>query len=114
MGRNFVVTRGSRSVLGRKKRTITKSIVIGPSAIKFITLTVIAVLAIVYLSQSTAGASRGIEVGKIQAAKDGLTLQEESLSAEQNRLKSLSSIDSGTQKQVMEPVSGVNYVGNAH
>ncbi|MDO8444129.1 MAG: hypothetical protein Q7S80_01325 [bacterium] len=110
MGRNFIVTRSRRTESGRKKKTISKSIVIGPGAIKFVTLTAIAVLAIVYLSQSTAGASRSIEVRDIQTTKNNLSLEQERLQAEQTRLKSLQQIDNGTQKTVMEPVTNVNYV----
>ncbi len=87
---------------------------IGPSAIKFITMTVIAVLAVVYLSQSTAGANQSIQVRDIQSAKDSLGLQQERLEAEQTRLNSLKTIDSGVQKDTMQPVTNVNYVSGAH
>jgi len=110
VGRNFVVTRSNRIGRGRKKTTISKSIVIGPSAIKFVTLTIVAVLAVVYLSQSTAGANQSIQVRDIQSAKDRLGLEEERLQAEQTRLQSLRNIDSATPKDTMQPVSNVNYI----
>ncbi len=104
---------GSNQVrLGRKKRTISKSIVIGPSAIKFITLAVMAVLAIVYLSQSTAGASQAVTVRDIQSSQNNLNLEQERLQAEQTRLTALKNIDSQTQKETMAPVAGVNYVNS--
>lgn len=110
MGRNFVMTKSNRIETGRKKKTLSKSIVIGPSAIKFISLTVVAVLAIVYLSQSTAGATRSIQIRDIQTAKDKLGLEQERLEVEQTRLKALKEIDTATEKQVMEPVSNVNHI----
>jgi len=114
VGRDFVVTRSNRMGRGRKKTTISKSIVIGPSAIKFVTLTIVAVLAVVYLSQSTAGANQSIQVRDIQSTKDRLGLEEERLQAEQTRLQSLRNIDSGTPKDTMQPVSNVNYIDGAN
>lgn len=114
MGRNFIVTRGNRVGVGRKKKTISKSIVIGPSAIKFITLTIVAVLAIVYLNQSTAGASQAVTVRDIESTQNTLLLEQERLQAEQTRLTALKNIDSVTQKQTMTPVTGVIYVDGAH
>lgn len=112
MGRNFVVTRGKVSGYGKKKRTVGRSVEIGPNALKFISLAIVAVLAIVYLGQSTAGASRGLRVGELQTTKDNLTLEEERLQAEQTRLRALQQIDTSVVNQSMEPVSSVNHVTN--
>jgi len=77
-------------------------------------LTIVAVLAVVYLSQSTAGANQSIMIRDIQSTKDRLGLEEERLQAEQTRLQSLKSIDSGTPKDTMQPVSNVNYLSNSN
>ncbi len=113
MGRNFLVTRGNTIELGRKKKTISRSIAIGPNAVKFIALTIIAILAVVYLSQSTAGAGRSVKLRDLESAKDDLTLEKERLESEQTRLKALKEIDNGVEKQVMEQVTNVNHIENS-
>lgn len=110
MGRNFLVTKGRTIELGRKKKTISRSVVIGPNAIKFVTLTIIAVLAVVYLSQSTAGAGRSVKLREIESTKGDLTLEKERLESEQTRLKALKEIDNGVEKQVMEQVGNVGHI----
>jgi len=104
-----MITNSNSIRLGQKKKTISKGFVIGPNAIKFITLAIVAVLAVVYLSQSTAGASRSIKIRDLDAKKGDLLLEKERLEAEQTRLKALKEIDSGIEKQPMEPVSSVNH-----
>jgi hypothetical protein len=110
LGRNFVVTNSNTYELGKRKKAISKGLIIGPAAIKFITLTIIAVLAVVYLSQSTAGAARSVKIRDLDDKKTDLTLQKERLEAEQTRLKALKEIDSSVDKPVLEPVSSVNHI----
>ena len=109
MGRSFVITNSNSQQLGKKKKTISKEIVIGPNVLKFITLAIVAILGIVYLSQSTAGASRSIKVRDIEDKKASLMLEKERLQAEQTRLRSLKEIDGGVEKPVLEPVSSVDH-----
>lgn len=112
MGRSFVVTKGRVVASGRKKRTISRNFLIGPNAIKFISMTIIAVLAVVYLSQSTAGASRGVKVRELESTKDSLTLEKERLEAEQTRLRALQEIDNTTDKTNMEQVTTVEHLND--
>lgn len=112
MGRAFVFTNSNTIDLGRRKRTLDRHIVIGPNAIKFVALTIIAVLAVVYLSQSTAGASRSLRIRDLDSSKGSLMLEKERLEAEQTRLRSLKEIDGGIDKPVLEPVTSVDHVEN--
>lgn len=112
MGRSFVVTNSNDNNLGAKKKTVGRQIVIGPNAIKFVTLTIIAILAIVYLNQSTAGASRSLKIRDIEGKKSELILEKERLETEQTRLKALKEIDSGFQTNTLEPVSSVQHIQN--
>ncbi len=109
--RNFVVTSYGKGD-NKRKKTVSKEIVIGPVAIKFITIIIVAVLAVVYLSQSTAGAGRSIKMRDIESKKTELNLEKERLEAEQTRLKALKEIDNGVEKQVMEPISQVDHIDN--
>lgn len=112
MARDFVVTNANTFRLGKKKKTVSRGFVIGPNAIKFVTLAIIAVLAVVYLSQSTAGASRSLKIRDLEEKKNDLILEKERLEAEQTRLKALKEIDSGIEKQPMEPVSSVGHTAD--
>ena len=107
MGRGFVVSNSNNVESGTKKKTLGRNIVIGPNAIKFVTLTIIAILAVVYLSQSTAGASKSLQIRDIEAKKNDLTLEKERLESEQTRLKSLKEIDNTVDKSNLTPVTNV-------
>lgn len=113
LGRGYIVSNSKSIESGVKKKTLRREIVIGPNAIKFVTVIIVAILAVVYLSQSTAGASRSVKIRDIEGRKGDLLLQKERLQAEQTRLKSLKEIDNGTEKQVLEPVSSVDHLGGA-
>lgn len=110
MSRDFIITDRNSIELGRKQKTVKSQLVIGPNAIKFITIIIAAVLAVVYLSQSTAGASRSVKIRDLESQKGSLLEEQERLEAEQTRLKALKEIDNGIQKQPMEPVSSVGHV----
>jgi hypothetical protein len=112
LGRSFVVTNSNDNTSGAKKKTVGRHIVIGPNAIKFVALTIIAILAIVYLNQSTAGASRSLKIRDIEGKKSELILEKERLETEQTRLKALKEIDSQVEKNTLEPVSSVGHIQN--
>ena len=112
MGRILTVTNSNTNIQGKRKKTIRREIVIGSNAIKFVTITILAILAIVYLNQSTAGANRSIKISDLEQNKSQLALEKERLEAEQTRLESLKEIDNGIQKQVLEPGSSVNHLQN--
>ena len=106
----LTMTNSSNSGLGVKKRAIKREIVIGPNAIKFVTLAIFAILALVYLTQSTEGANRSIRVRDISDKKAELELKEERFEVEKVRLRSLQQIDQNIQKPAMEPISKVEHV----
>lgn len=107
MGRPLVFTNSNSMQLGRRKKSVKRSIVVGANAIRFITITIAAILAVIYLSQSTAGASRSVKIREFESQKNNLMLEKERLEAEQTRLKSLKEIDNGVEKQILEPVINV-------
>jgi len=112
VGRILTVTNSNSNIAGRRKKTIGREIVIGSTAIKFIAIAILAILAIIYLNQSTAGANRSMKISDLEGKKVELNLQKERLESEQTRLKSLKEIDSGVVKnnQVLEPGTNVNHL----
>ncbi|MEI8143243.1 MAG: hypothetical protein WCG48_01335 [Candidatus Berkelbacteria bacterium] len=112
MGRILTFTNSNNNDLGQKKRSIDKAIVIGPNAIKFITIAIFAILAIVYLTQSTAGAARGAKFSNLEGSKEQLVLEQERLEAEQTRLRALKEIDTDVSKAPLEVYKGVEKTSN--
>jgi len=113
VGRIFTLTNSNTNELGRQKKTIGREIVIGPTAIKFITVIIFAILALVYLNQSTAGANRSVKIRNLEERKGDLMLEKERLEVEQTRLRSLGQIDQAftpeksEEEKKLEPVSSV-------
>lgn len=108
MGRVLTMTNSNSTAIGARKKTIGREIVIGPNAIKFVSIAIFAILALVYLAQSTAGANRSVKVRDLSDKKAQLHLEQERLEVEQTRLKSLKEIDSGVEKPTLEPVAVIN------
>ena len=107
MGRVLMVTNSNSVAIGVRKKTIGREIVIGPNAIKFVAIAIFAILALVYLAQSTSGANRSVKIRDLTDKKAQLQLEGERLEMEQTRLKSLKEIDSGVNKPILEPITGV-------
>ena len=112
MGRVLTVTNSNSNDLGVRKKTIGRQIVIGPNAIKFVAIAIFAILAMVYLAQSTAGANRSVKISDYENQKNQLELQKEQLQVEQTRLKSLKQIDSSTAQNTLVPSTGVEHLQN--
>lgn len=112
MGRVFTATNSNSAVSGARKKTIGREIVIGPTAIKFVTIFIIAILALVYLAQSTAGANRSMKVRDLSDRQSQLDLEKERLEVEQTRLKSLKEIESNMPQGSLEPTTTVEHLPN--
>jgi len=110
VGRVLAVTNSNSNAIGVRKKTIGREIVIGPNAIKFVAIVIFAILALVYLAQSTSGANRSIKISDLEGRKSQLELEKERLAVEQTRLKSLKEIDSTTNKENLEPITRENGV----
>lgn len=107
VGRVLAITNSNSVIQGARKKTIGREIIIGPTAIKFVTIAIFAILAMIYLAQSTAGANRSVKIRNLDEQSSQLLLEKERLEVEQTRLKSLKEIDNGTEKNVMEPVTTI-------
>jgi len=110
VSRDFIVTRSNSAETGRRKSTLERRFRVGPNAIRFVAMTIIAILAVVYLSQSTAGATRSIKVRDFESQQGDLKLQKERLEAEQTRLSALKQIDAGVEKQPLEASGQVQHL----
>ena len=107
MGRVLTFTNSNSVIRGARKKTISREITIGPTAIKFVAIAIFTILAMVYLAQSTAGANRSVKIRNLDEKNSQLLLEKERLEVEQTRLKSLREIDDGVDKNALEPVAEI-------
>ncbi len=91
---------------GMRQRTIKRQEVsVGPVAIKFITIVIIALLTIVYLVQSTRGATQQLKLTGIEEHKKELQNERSEIELETIRLKSLQNLKDKTNTFKLEPVT---------
>jgi exosome complex RNA-binding protein Rrp42 (RNase PH superfamily) len=114
MGRILTITNSRDTSIGIKKRAIKKELTIGSTTIKFVSIAIFAVLALVYLTQSTAGANRSLEVRDLTNKTSDLQLRKEQLEVEKARLNSLNQIDASIEKPSLTPVTAVDHLNEAN
>ena len=102
----MIITRAHPSTLGMRKRTIERTISLGPLSFRFVTIALLSVLALFYLIQSSQGESNSFRVNELETEKEKLVEEMKRLELESIRLRSLNEIrkNAGT----MEPVEQVN------
>lgn len=107
MGRMYVMSYANSQELGVKKRAIPRQITLGPSALKFIAIIILAALGLIYLGSSTSRANLSVQVRNLDSDHQDLQQNIDRLNAEGARLKSLSNIDSQINNSGMQPAQNV-------
>lgn len=110
MSKLYIIPNSNDYQPGIRKKAIKREVIIGPTAIKFVTIAIVAVLFIIYLTQSTANASRSIKVRDAADQKSNYEEIQTRLEDEKTRLESLNRINQETEKVQMEPVSSVDHL----
>lgn len=82
-----------------RSRTINSSVSIGPLTLRFITVIVIAALCILYLAQSTQGATQNYKVREMEQKQNELEKENERLDVEAVRLQALKNVDVNKDKK---------------
>lgn len=108
----MLLTRSNNLEFGTRKRTIGREIKIGPLSLQFITVIILAALALLYLVQSTQSASKNYKFRELEDKKIELQQENERLQIESTRLKSLNEIKSKTQDLQLQQNNQVNYLPN--
>lgn len=78
---------------GLRKHTVAREITFGPLSLRFITIIVIAALCILYLAQSTQGATKNYHLRELEQQQVELEKENKRLEIEVIRLQALQSID---------------------
>jgi cell division protein FtsL len=90
------------------KRTVSNQLTLGPIAVKFLVVLVLALLSIFYLYQSNSSATKAYAVSDLQKQQQDLTAQNEELQYESERLKSLSQAENTAQQKGLVQVDNVD------
>lgn len=93
MARYLTLTNSKIVTLGRKKRTLSPQIYVGPISFKFILLIILCILGLFFITQSNESSLKGYKIRDLEEEKNRLILENEKLNAEAAQLKSLNVID---------------------
>lgn len=110
MSKLYIIPNSNSYQPGIRRKAIKREIIIGPTAIKFVTIAIVSALFIIYLTQSTANASRSVRVREAADQKANYEEIKIRLEDEKTRLESLNQINRETQKVQMEPVSQIDHL----
>ncbi|MDO8513127.1 MAG: hypothetical protein Q7S37_01360 [bacterium] len=104
----MLVRLNSRVSSRRRHRTIKKqSVAMGPGALRFITIFILALLTLIYLIQSTKGSTKQMEITKLEDRAELLKNERQDIQIEAVRLKSLQNLKNNPD------LSGFEQIGNA-
>lgn len=98
----MLVTNSNDNQYGIRKRTIGRELRIGPLSIQFVVIIILAALALLYLAQSTQGATKNYQVRELEDQKSKLQQENDRLEIESVRLKSLNEIKNSAEKLNLE------------
>ncbi|HBG81651.1 TPA: hypothetical protein DDW69_02300 [candidate division CPR2 bacterium] len=87
-----------------------KSMILGPVSMSFMVITIVVVLILLYLAQSSRLAVRGYDLAALEKKKAEIELESEKLELEVARLQSITEIQRSTTASSLETVKKINYV----
>ena len=85
-----------------RSRTVSQTVSFGPLTLRFITIIIVALLCILYLAQSTHGATQNYEVRELEQTQNELQKENERLDMEAVRLEALKNVDTDKDKKPEE------------
>ncbi|MBI2589978.1 hypothetical protein HYW32_03095 [Candidatus Berkelbacteria bacterium] len=95
MGHTIPLTTNGKYTEGVRKRTLERTVQLGPVSLRILTIASLASLLLFYLAQTTQSATRSYEVQALEQKKQELLDEVERLDLESQRLQSLGSIQQG-------------------
>ncbi len=99
----MLIPNGNKWQEGERKRTLSRSLSLGPVSTKVIGVVLVALLALFYLAQSTQSATRNYAIQDLNDRKTTLESNKEELTVEATRLKSLQTIQDKAEELNLEP-----------
>lgn len=109
--RGFMVPVAYHQSLSSRGQHSSRSLVtLGFFSIRMIGFLVLAILALMYVAQSSQGATKRIQVQSLRAQADTLVTEEDQLRLEAKRLQSLDTISQSVDQMQLEPVQSVEFL----
>lgn len=91
-------------------RTAQKKLALGPTTAKFLGLAVLAVLAVVMLTRSSASSTDAYQQFELKKAIGGVEREIEQMRLEAQRAQSIQEIQNSVLKEAMQPMDQVEYI----
>lgn len=107
----MIVTRAHPGIWGIRRRTIDKDVKLGPISLRFVTIAILAIIALFYLIQASQGESGRLRANELIREKEKLELQMKRLELESLRLRSLNELQKNS--SFLEPVKELNFLPEA-
>lgn len=85
-----------------RSRTVSQTVSFGPLTLRFITIVIVAILCILYLAQSTHGATQNYEVRELEQIQQEIDKENARLEVEAVRLEALKNVDIDKDKKPEE------------
>jgi hypothetical protein len=98
----MLITNQNSLESGVRKRTIGREIKLGPLSLSFVTVVILAGLALFYLAQSTQSATNNYQIRELEDKKAEIANENKRLEVEAVRLKSLNEIKKSTENGALE------------
>jgi cell division protein FtsL len=88
----MLITKSNNTELGTRKRTLFRSLSLGPTSVKLVGVVLLALLSLFYLAQQTQSATRNYAIQDLESKKKTIESAKEDMSLEALRLKSLQEV----------------------
>ncbi len=88
---------------GARKRTLSRTLSVGPVSTKIFGITFIVLISLFYLAQSSQSATRNYAISDLESRKEKIEQNKDELAVEAMRLKSLQSVQSKAEELGLEP-----------
>jgi len=106
----LLLTKSPIYLPGTRRRTLSKSLKVGPISLKFIGIAILAAAGLFYLAQSTQQATKNYQFRGLEETRDKMEAERERLELETIRLKSLNQLKEVESSLGLQPVEKINFL----
>ena len=99
----MLITKSNSTSLGTRKRTLFRSVSLGPTSVRLVGVVLLALLSLFYLAQQTQSATRNYAIQDLESKKKTIESVKEDMSLEALRLKSLQEVQNKAKELGLEP-----------
>ena len=99
----MLITRSNVWQEGIRKRTLKKTLSLGPISLKIVIIFIFVAVALFYLAQSTQSAGRNFKLQELEQEKHNAENEKETLEVEAVRLRSLGEVRNQAQNVGLQP-----------